>query len=179
MPLTLVCLMDLLEQERLALVLGRYSRQDRRRLSVGNGRSQTMAPGSLLPGSLLLLSVGDFQQHVDRAQEVADTIEQRGWIGHGPDSRAVRSFGDGPTCPHPLTARRSRIATAIGHWSWARNSPSFVEAAGGDVWDITLMTPDPSRAKVADWTAPVFEMEYTYLVPSTSKLMTSADVDRA
>lgn len=55
----------------------------------------------------------------------------------------------------------------------------FVEAAGGDVWDVTLMTPDPSRAKVADWTAPVFEMEYTYLVPSNSKLMTSADVDRA
>ena len=53
----------------------------------------------------------------------------------------------------------------------------FVEAAGGDVWDVTVMSPDPSRAKVADWTAPLFELDYTYLVPPNSKLMTSADVD--
>ncbi len=55
----------------------------------------------------------------------------------------------------------------------------FIEVAGGDVWDITLLSPDPARAKVADWTTPVFELDYTYLVPPNSKLTTSAEVDRA
>ena len=54
----------------------------------------------------------------------------------------------------------------------------FVEVAGGNVWDITLMSPDPSRAKVADWTTPMFELDYTYLVPPNSKFTTSAEVDR-
>ncbi|MDA9489133.1 transporter substrate-binding domain-containing protein [Bradyrhizobium sp. CCBAU 11361] len=54
----------------------------------------------------------------------------------------------------------------------------FIEVAGSDVWDVTLLSPDPARAKVADWSAPVFELDYTYLVPPNSKLMTSAEVDR-
>ncbi len=54
----------------------------------------------------------------------------------------------------------------------------FIEVAGGDVWDITLLSPDPARVKVADWSAPVFELDYTYLVPPNSKIMTSAEVDR-
>ena len=45
----------------------------------------------------------------------------------------------------------------------------FIEVAGGNVWDITLMSPDPSRAKVADWTTPLFELDYAYLVPPNSK----------
>src|SRR2546428_14056216 len=55
----------------------------------------------------------------------------------------------------------------------------FIEVAGGDVWDITLLSPDPARARVADWTTPVFELDYTYLVPPNSKLTTSAEADRA
>jgi polar amino acid transport system substrate-binding protein len=55
----------------------------------------------------------------------------------------------------------------------------FIEVAGGDVWDITLLSPDPARAKVADWTTPMFELDYTYLVPPNSKITTSAEVDRA
>jgi polar amino acid transport system substrate-binding protein len=55
----------------------------------------------------------------------------------------------------------------------------FIEVAGGDVWDIAVLSPDPARAKVADWSAPVFELDFTYLVPPNSKLMTSAEVDRA
>jgi polar amino acid transport system substrate-binding protein len=55
----------------------------------------------------------------------------------------------------------------------------FIEVAGSDVWDITLLSPDPARTKVADWTTPVFELDYTYLVPPNSKLTTSAEVDRA
>jgi polar amino acid transport system substrate-binding protein len=54
----------------------------------------------------------------------------------------------------------------------------FIEVAGGDVWDITLLSPDPSRVKVADWSAPVVELDYTYLVPPDSKLTTSAEVDK-
>jgi polar amino acid transport system substrate-binding protein len=54
----------------------------------------------------------------------------------------------------------------------------FIEVAGGDVWDLALLSPDPARAKVADWSAPVFELDYTYLVPPNSKLTTSAEVDQ-
>jgi polar amino acid transport system substrate-binding protein len=42
-----------------------------------------------------------------------------------------------------------------------------------------VLSPDPSRAKVAEFSAPVFELDYTYLVPGNSKLNTSADVDRS
>src|SRR5262245_17238982 len=54
----------------------------------------------------------------------------------------------------------------------------FIEMAGGDVWDLTVLSPDPARAKVADWSAPVIEMDFIYLVPPDSKLNTPADVDR-
>src|ERR1700712_3536936 len=40
----------------------------------------------------------------------------------------------------------------------------FSEVAEGDVWDITLMAPDPSRTRFADWTTPLFESDYAYLV---------------
>ena len=53
----------------------------------------------------------------------------------------------------------------------------FSEVAEGDVWDITLMAPDPSRTRFADWTTPLFELDYTYLVPPNSKFTTSAEVD--
>jgi len=54
----------------------------------------------------------------------------------------------------------------------------FIEVAGGDVWDIAVLSPDPARAKVADWSGAVFELDYTYLVPPNSKLTTSAEVDQ-
>jgi len=54
----------------------------------------------------------------------------------------------------------------------------FIEVAGNDLWDVTLLSPDPARTKVADWSAPVFELDYIYLVPPNSKLETPADVDR-
>ena len=54
----------------------------------------------------------------------------------------------------------------------------FIEAAGGDVWDVTLMSPDPVRAKVADWSAAIFELDYAFLVPPGSKLTTSTEVDQ-
>jgi polar amino acid transport system substrate-binding protein len=55
----------------------------------------------------------------------------------------------------------------------------FIEAAGGDVWDVAVLSPDPARAKVADWSVPVFELDFIYLVPPGSTLATPADVDRA
>jgi|RhiMethySRZTD1v2_1073278.scaffolds.fasta_scaffold671829_1 polar amino acid transport system substrate-binding protein len=54
----------------------------------------------------------------------------------------------------------------------------FIELAGGDVWDVAVLSPDLARAKVADWSAPVFELDYIYLVPPGSILTTPADVDR-
>jgi polar amino acid transport system substrate-binding protein len=54
----------------------------------------------------------------------------------------------------------------------------FIELAGGDVWDIAVLSPDPARAKVADWSAPVFELDFIYLVPPGSTLTAPADVDR-
>jgi len=54
----------------------------------------------------------------------------------------------------------------------------FIEVGADDVWDMAVLSPDPARAKVADWSGAVFELDYTYLVPPSSKLMTSAEVDR-
>ncbi len=54
----------------------------------------------------------------------------------------------------------------------------FIEAAAADVWDVTVLSPDPARAKVADWSAPIFETDYCYLVPPGSKIMTSTEVDQ-
>jgi polar amino acid transport system substrate-binding protein len=54
----------------------------------------------------------------------------------------------------------------------------FIEVGADDIWDIAVLSPDPARAKVADWSGAVFELDYTYLVPPNSKLMTSAEVDR-
>ena len=55
----------------------------------------------------------------------------------------------------------------------------FIEVAGGDLWDLTLMSPDPARAMVADWSSPVLELDYTYLVGPNSKLIKCDEVDRA
>src|SRR3954451_22730176 len=55
----------------------------------------------------------------------------------------------------------------------------FIEVGADNVWDIAVLSPDPARARVADWSGAVFELDYTYLVPPNSKLMTSAEVDKA
>jgi polar amino acid transport system substrate-binding protein len=54
----------------------------------------------------------------------------------------------------------------------------FIEVAGTDIWDITVLSPDPARAKVADWSEPMFELDFIYLVPPDSKLKSPGDVDR-
>jgi polar amino acid transport system substrate-binding protein len=54
----------------------------------------------------------------------------------------------------------------------------FIELGGGDVWDVAVLSPDPARSKVADWSAPLFELDFIYLVPPGSTLTTPADVDR-
>src|SRR5581483_9136282 len=54
----------------------------------------------------------------------------------------------------------------------------FIEAAASDVWDIAVLSPDPARAKVADWSAPVVELDFIYLVPPQSTLVAPADIDR-
>ena len=54
----------------------------------------------------------------------------------------------------------------------------FIAVAGGDVWDLAVLGPDPARMKVADWSAPVLELDYTYLVGPNSKLINCDEVDR-
>jgi polar amino acid transport system substrate-binding protein len=59
-----------------------------------------------------------------------------------------------------------------------RSSRDLVDSAKSSQWDVTFVTVNPGRAKVMDFTAPLLEIEFGYLIPSGSSISTLADVDR-
>jgi polar amino acid transport system substrate-binding protein len=59
-----------------------------------------------------------------------------------------------------------------------KSSGALVEAAKSNQWDVTFLTVNPARAKVIDFTGPLLEIEFGYLVPSGSSISKFADVDR-
>jgi len=52
------------------------------------------------------------------------------------------------------------------------------DAASDNVWDIAFLGADPQREKLMSFTAPYFELDATYLVPSNSPFGTATEVDR-
>lgn len=59
-----------------------------------------------------------------------------------------------------------------------RSSRALIDSAKSGQWDVTFVTVNPGRAKVIDFTAPLLEIEFGYLVPSGSSISRLADVDR-
>lgn len=60
-----------------------------------------------------------------------------------------------------------------------QSSGALVDSAKFGQWDVTFLTVSPARAKEMDFTAPLSEIEFGYLVPSGSSISRLADVDRA
>jgi polar amino acid transport system substrate-binding protein len=59
-----------------------------------------------------------------------------------------------------------------------RSIVELVDNAKSGQWDIAFFAIDPARAKDVDFTAPYLELEHGYLVPGSSAISTSAEVDR-
>ena len=55
---------------------------------------------------------------------------------------------------------------------------ALLDGAKSGAWDISMLGVNPARAKEFDFTQAVFELEFGYLAPSGSSLLTLADVDR-
>jgi polar amino acid transport system substrate-binding protein len=55
----------------------------------------------------------------------------------------------------------------------------LIAGAKSGEWDIAFVGISPARSKEMDFTGPVLESEVGYLVPSSSSISTSADVDRS
>jgi polar amino acid transport system substrate-binding protein len=55
---------------------------------------------------------------------------------------------------------------------------ALLDATGSGQWDVAFFLVSPARAKEADFTPPLVELELGYLVPKDSSISASADVDR-
>ena len=58
------------------------------------------------------------------------------------------------------------------------SSGALIDSAKSGEWDVTVLTVSPARAKEVDFTRPLVEVEYGFLIPSGSSISTLADVDR-
>lgn len=55
---------------------------------------------------------------------------------------------------------------------------AVLENANSSQWDISFFQVSPARMKSVDFTAPLVEIELGYLVPESSAISSSADIDR-
>ena len=58
------------------------------------------------------------------------------------------------------------------------SSGALIDSAKSGEWDVTVLTVSAARAKDVDFTGPLVEVEYGFLIPSGSSISTLADVDR-
>ena len=57
--------------------------------------------------------------------------------------------------------------------------PKAVECLKNNACDVAFLGIEPSRAVEVDFSPPIFQFDYTYLVPAGSALRSAGDVDRA
>lgn len=74
-------------------------------------------------------------------------------------------------------ALAAQIGVPLEIVQYARPGAVF-EGAQNNAWDVTFLVVDPERTAEADATPPYMQSEFTYLVPSGSKIRTVADADR-
>jgi polar amino acid transport system substrate-binding protein len=55
---------------------------------------------------------------------------------------------------------------------------AVLDSASSNQWDVSFFQVSPARTKSVDFTAPLVEIELGYLVPQSSALSSSADIDR-
>lgn len=56
---------------------------------------------------------------------------------------------------------------------------ALLEGSKSNQWDVSLFQISPARAKVFDFTPPIFEIELGYLAPRDSRLTSASDADAA
>lgn len=90
------------------------------------------------------------------------------------DSTSGELKGLGVDLGKELAQRLGVVFEPVAHPSIA----ALLKNARSGQWDVSFIGDSPERAKEMDFTAPLLEVEFGYLVPSGSPISSLADVDQ-
>ena len=95
----------------------------------------------------------------------------------GPASGALRGVGTGVIAIEIVRALAARLGIEASLIALPTPTKA-VEALKHGGCDVAFLGIEPSRAAEVDFTSPLFEFDYTYLVPANSTIRSSADAAR-
>jgi polar amino acid transport system substrate-binding protein len=101
-------------------------------------------------------------------------------IGLGTPALAIKNATTGEIRRPALDLARA-LAVRIGVELVAIEYPrpgAIMDGIESNAWDVTFLVADSDRAKVADFSPPYMQSDFTYLVPAGSSIRSVADVDR-
>ncbi|MCU1294068.1 MAG: amino acid transporter substrate-binding protein family [Bryobacterales bacterium] len=121
------------------------------------------------------------QQSIDpRIADLVRTGKLRVAIGLGSPVLGIKNAQTGEIRGPALDLGRA-LAARMGVDFVAIEYPrpgAIMEGLKANAWDVTFLVADADRAAVADFSAPYFQSDFTYLVPAGSSIRNVADVDR-
>lgn len=94
-----------------------------------------------------------------------------------PASGALRGVGTGVIAMEFARALAAQLGIAVALIALPTPTKA-VEALMHGGCDVTFLGIEPTRATEVDFTSPVFEFDYTYLVPAGSTIRSCADAER-
>ena len=94
-----------------------------------------------------------------------------------PATGELRGFGPGPVLIDVARALVARLGVELVLTGY-RTPSEVVECLKGGACDVAYLGHEPSRAGDVDFSPPLLELDYTYLVPAGSPIRSFADADR-